>query len=123
MKTKIRIGIVILSIIGFGLFSWLTSDWREPFCLTNTKFEKNLWNSDLNSRFCMINDIIESKILINKSKAELFELIGQPFIKGEYFGEEAFQFKTGVKHGPYLHWYLYVSLKNGKVNYVQKSLD
>ena len=101
MKTKTTIGIIALSLFGYGLYSFLTSDSREPSCWAKSKFDKILWNSDLDSRFCMIDDIVKSKILINKSKNELFKLVGQPFTQSNFSDKEAFQFKTGVNHGPY----------------------
>ena len=72
----------------------------------------------------MLDDIVNSKILIGKSKKELLENLGEPFIKeGAYYEGKSMQFRTAEKNGSYLHWYLFVELKNDTVIFTQKSLD
>jgi len=72
----------------------------------------------------MLDDIINNKILIGRSKKELLENLGQPFVKEEgFYNGKAMQFRTSEKSGEYLHWYLFIELKNDTVVYTQKSLD
>ena len=87
-------------------------------------FNSQEWKSNENARFSMLDDIVNSKILIGKSKKELLENLGQPFIKEDSFYDgKAMQFRTSEKDGSYMHWYLFVELKNDTVIYTQKSLD
>jgi len=90
----------------------------------NKKFNSSEWKANEKVRFPMLDDIVNNKILIGKSKKELLENLGQPFIKEENFYDgKAMQFRTSEKDGEYLHWYLFVELKNDTVIYTQKSLD
>lgn len=53
-------------------------------CTNNKKFNSKLWkksggeNITLETRSKMVNDLIESKTLLNKTENEIIELIGQP---------------------------------------------
>jgi len=53
-------------------------------CNQNIKFDSEKWknadgeNITLDTRLNMTNDLIESKILINKSEIEIIELLGSP---------------------------------------------
>tara|TARA_Y100001954_G_C15315745_1_gene362820 strand:- start:123 stop:338 length:216 start_codon:yes stop_codon:yes gene_type:complete len=71
----------------------------------------------------MLDDIINNYKLIGKSEKELFELVGTPFTKGKFNEKKLYQFRTSVKNGQYLHWYLFTELRNDTVIYTQKSLD
>jgi len=71
----------------------------------------------------MLDNIVSEKMLINKTKKELIDLLGEPFTSSEYFGKKSLQFRTLQKSGQYLHWYLHVELENGIVTHAQKSLD
>ena len=92
--------------------------------LRNKKFNSEEWKANENTRFYMLDDIVNNKILIGKSKKELLEKLGQPFIKeSDFYDGKSMQFRTSKKDGEYLHWYLFVELKNDTVTYTQKSLD
>ena len=53
-------------------------------CQDNLKFDSKLWkqngneNITLNLRMKMVNDLIESEILLNKNKKEIEKIIGKP---------------------------------------------
>jgi hypothetical protein len=90
----------------------------------NKKFNSEEWKANENARFSMLDDIVNNKILIGKSKKELLENLGQPFIReNDFYDGKSMQFRTSEKDGEYLHWYLFVELKNDTVIYSQKSLD
>ncbi|MGG9961001.1 hypothetical protein [Ferruginibacter sp. SUN106] len=102
-------------------FTVLLSGCTQP---KNSKFNSKEWKANENARFKMLDDIVNNKIFIGKSKKELLENLGEPFIKEEsFYAGKAMQFRTSEKDGEYLHWYLFVELKNDTVTYTQKSLD
>lgn len=120
---KIIIPSILLIIIGYNLFFFLKKQSLESFCDKNSTFETNRWKEDKEVRFCMLDNIISEKLLINKTKDELISILGKPFTSNDYFGKNSLQFRTAKKSGQYLHWYLHVELENGIVTHVQKSLD
>lgn len=73
-KIKPKLGIVFIIYLGTFLFS----------CQSDMKFESAKWrksggeNITLDLRKNMVNDLIESGILINKSETEISELIANP---------------------------------------------
>lgn len=71
----------------------------------------------------MLNSIVDQKLLINKSKQEVINMLGQPDIQGDYYNDIYFQYKTSAKDGDYLHWYLFIEIKDDTVIYTQKTLD
>ena len=74
LKFKHRIGIIIIVFLGIILIS----------CHHELKFDSEKWkkgggeNITLETRTKMVNDLIESRILINKLESEIAELIGNP---------------------------------------------
>ena len=52
-------------------------------CKSDTRFESNKWkkgggeNISLDIRYNMVNDLINSKVLLNKNDIEIMELIGE----------------------------------------------
>ena len=42
------------------------------------RFEQSVWQSEPTSRYKLADDIIESQLLIGKTKAEVLELLGAP---------------------------------------------
>lgn len=73
-KKKQRLGIIIIVYLGTLLLS----------CQSDVKFESAKWKNSggesitLDLRKNMVNDLIESGILINKSETEISELIANP---------------------------------------------
>ena len=120
---KIIIPSVLLIIIGYNSFFFFKKQSLESFCDKNSTFESNRWKEDNAVRYCMLDNIISEKLLINKTKDELIGLLGKPFTSNDYFGKTSLQFRTSQKSGQYLHWYLHVELENEIVIHVQKSLD
>lgn len=120
---KVIIPSILLIIIGYNSFFFFKKQNLESFCDKNSTFESNRWKEDKEVRYCMLDNIISEKILLNKTKEELISLLGKPFTSNDYFGKNSLQFRTAKKSGQYLHWYLHVELENEIVIHVQKSLD
>lgn len=120
---KVIIPSILLIIIGYNSFLFFKKQNLESFCDKNSIFETNRWKEDKAVRYCMLDNIISEKLLINKTKKEIIGLLGKPFTSNDYFGKTSLQFRTSHKNGQNLHWYLYVELENNIVTHVQKSLD
>jgi hypothetical protein len=120
---KIIIPSILLIIIGYNSFFFFKKRNLESFCDKNSTFESSSWKKDKKVRYCMLDNIISEKLLINKTKDELVSILGKPFTSNDYFGKNSLQFRTSQKSGQYLHWYLHVELENEIVIHVQKSLD
>ena len=103
---------VILSpIIYVGLVMiWIFSISYYP----TSDFDKDEWNSNVEERFIMSEDIIESEILIDKTREEVIEILGNNFITNN---ESKITYELG--HVPGLFNidpdYLDIKLENGKV--------
>jgi len=68
--------IFLSPIIYFGLiYLWIFSVSYYP---TNN-FDKQEWETNMEERYKMSEDIMESKILIGKTKEEIIELLGKDF--------------------------------------------
>ncbi|MDO6598274.1 hypothetical protein Q4512_15225 [Oceanihabitans sp. 2_MG-2023] len=68
--------ILLSPIIYIGLmYLWILSISYYP---TND-FDKQEWETNIEERYKMSEDIIESKILIGKTKEEIIELLGKDF--------------------------------------------
>ncbi|MFK7781927.1 hypothetical protein [Psychroserpens sp.] len=46
--------------------------------LFEERFDKNLWSTQPSKRHEMVDDLIESQILINKTKDEVIDILGEP---------------------------------------------
>jgi len=120
MMSALRQSIPPYFIFSWTLFVLLTGCSR----LENKKFNSKEWKASENVRFSMLDDIVNNKIFIGKSKEELLENLGQPFVgEKDFYDGKAMQFRTSEKNGEYLHWYLFVELKKDTVTYTKKSLD
>ena len=77
-------------------------------------FDKDEWNSNVEERFIMSEDIIESEILIGKTREEVIQMLGNDFITNN---ESEITYELG--HVPGLFNidpdYLDIKLENGKV--------
>lgn len=82
------------------------------------EFNKEKWLADKHSRFEMRDDIIESKILIGKSKSEIIDLIGKPESKDT---TELWKYYLGMSEagfGVQIN-YLEITFENRKVSDVK----
>lgn len=112
---------IFIFLLASLAFTIVTLGCTQP---KNKKFDSKEWKANEKSRFAMLDDIVNNKLFIGKSKKELLESLGEPFIKEDnFYTGRAMQFRTSEKDGEYLHWYLFVELKNDTVTYTQKSLD
>ena len=85
---------VILSpIIYFGLIMiWFFSASYYP----TSDFDQNKWNSNVEERYKMSENIIESEMLIGMTKEEIAELLGQDFYS---YNENHIAFELGFVPG------------------------
>ena len=66
------ISFILLLIILFWTSVLVSYDWRE------NAFDAEKWKKEPNTRVLMIDDLIKRKILENKSKTEVLNLLGKP---------------------------------------------
>tara|TARA_R110000868_G_scaffold230864_1_gene484125 strand:+ start:226 stop:684 length:459 start_codon:yes stop_codon:yes gene_type:complete len=108
--------IILIPIIYVGLIAiWIFSVSYYP----DKVFDQNEWNSTVKERYEMSRDIIESNILIGKTKKEVTELLGHDFYS---HGENHISYELG--HVPGLFNidpdYMDIYFENGKVNKVEQ---
>lgn len=99
----------IVFVLAF--FSYLSTEAQH-------EFNKEKWLADKHSRFEMRDDIIESKILIGKSKSEIIDLIGKPESKDT---TELWKYYLGMSEagfGVQIN-YLEITFENRKVSDVK----
>jgi hypothetical protein len=63
---------IFLLYVFFWIFVLATNDWREE------SFDSEKWKKEPNTRVLMIEDLKNKKILDNKSKTEVINLLGNP---------------------------------------------
>lgn len=103
--------LILSPIIYVGLVMiWIFSISYYPA----SNFDKNEWDSNVEERFKMSEDIIESEILIGKTREEVIQMLGNDFISNN---ESKITYELG--HVPGLFNidpdYLDIKLENGKV--------
>lgn len=64
---KIGLFFLVATVLAFALINFL----EEPF-------DEQKWRDEPLERYEMVDDIIESQILIGKPKKEVFKILGQP---------------------------------------------
>jgi predicted PurR-regulated permease PerM len=101
LSPLIYVGLVMIWI--FSISYYPTSD-----------FDKNEWNSNVEERFKMSENIIESEILIGKTREEVIQMLGNDFITNN---ESEITYELGNVPGLFNidPDYLDIKLKNGKV--------
>ena len=70
LKRNDKIG--LLFFIAFVLGTSLIYQFEE-------RFEKELWQNGQGVRYKLADDLIESQLLIGKTKSEVIELLGEPY--------------------------------------------
>ncbi|MFD2916331.1 hypothetical protein [Psychroserpens luteus] len=123
MNKKYIITILILGLIGFSITFLFNNKDSKSICPKKTEFNSNEWKSNIDSRFCMMTNIIETELLINKTKVDLEKILGKPFLINDFYNGKSHLYKTNVKANEYLNWYLFVQLKNDSVVSVQKASE
>ena len=85
---------VILSPMTYiGIITiWLFSIWHYP----EKDFDKQIWETNIEERYMMSEDIIESDILIGKTKQEIIELLGTDYWT---YGENHISYYLGFVPG------------------------
>jgi preprotein translocase subunit YajC len=114
--TSIVATLIVAPILYFGLiigiFSYL---FYEP----QYDFKKERWFADKNARFEMRDDLVNSRILIGKSKSEIIDLIGK---SDSNDSTENWTYDLGMS-GAGFGWqfnYLKLTFENDKVSDVKK---
>lgn len=69
--------------------------------IENKKFDQKEWSINKKERFEMVEDLIGGNILINKTRVETIEILGEP---NEIDGEDI-KYLTGVKGSLYPQFY------------------
>lgn len=98
---------ILYLILIFAFFSYL---FYEP----QYDFNKEKWFADKNSRFEMLDDLVDSEILNGKTKSEIVELIGESESEDS---SDIWVYNLGMS-GAGLGWkfsYLELTFENGKV--------
>lgn len=113
-KLKISVGIAFIILLAIGIYSRMVSD---------VKFDSKEWAKNNMSRYYMLNNMVNDSLFIGKSTSDVFKLLGKPDMQGDYYNDKYLQYRTKAKSGPYLHWYLFLEIKNDSVVRTQKSLD
>ncbi len=87
--------------------------------LFEERFDQDQWFSQRNLRYKMADDIIDSKLLINKTKKEVITLLG-PESPSELEGREHLSYRLGKTPSFFesKEEILVVIFKNGKVSHV-----
>lgn len=122
---RIFIGLIIS--IMFGIIFYVFSVAGLIYFLTKEKsrdFEKKDWillNEDIEKRlhrYEMIDDLINSKVLINKDSIQVKELIGEPNYRNKKEGVWTYEAGTGGGFG-FLDHFLEIYFKKSKVQKLQ----
>ena len=79
---KIAFFFIVAFAISFSLI-WIFED----------QYDKDVWMNTPTERYKMADDIIESQMLLNKSKIEVIELLGEP--NAVLSDQNAFVYKLG----------------------------
>ena len=75
VKTYSYVFTILFPIILSWLFITINTKYIAPW-IRSEKFHSQTWKSNDRHRYRMINDILESKILIGKTKEEVISLLG-----------------------------------------------
>ena len=108
--------IFLSPIIYIGLiYLWIFSVSYYP----SNDFDKQKWETNVEERYKMSEDIIESKILIGKTKEEITELLGQDFYS---YNEKHIAYELGFVPGLFNidPDVLDIYFENGKVTKVEQ---
>ena len=120
-KVRIWTSAIATLILGIAVYIGLVSAlFSYLFYEPQLDFNKEKWDTDKKSRFEMRDDIVESEILIGKSKSEIIEFIGKPEFNDS---TDVWNYNLGMS-GAGLGWQfnsLEVSFENGKVSKVKKN--
>ena len=109
--------IVLSPIIYFGLVMiWIFSVSYYP---TNN-FDQNEWNSNIEERYKMSEDIIESEMLIGKTRDDVINILGNNYSTNN---ENRLSYELGFVPGLFNidPAYLNIIFKNGKVISVRQN--
>ena len=80
---KISLFFLVAAIVSYGLL-WLFEK----------RFDEVQWKIDPSHRYQMVDDLIESQVLLNKSKSEVITILGNPFSSSS-LEKDIFIYKIG----------------------------
>ena len=106
LSPLIYVGLIVIWIFSMSFY-------------TKKDFDRSEWKTNVEARYEMSKDIIDSKILIGKTKEEIIELLGADFYS---YGDNHIAYDLGFVPG-FMNIdpdYLDIYLVNGKVNKVEQ---
>ncbi|WP_426432257.1 hypothetical protein ACPX19_06645 [Winogradskyella sp. HB-48] len=111
--SKIVLFFLVAAVLAFALINFL----EEPF-------DAQKWQSEPLQRYEMVDDLIESQILIGKPKHEVFEILGQPDSQSNS-SKDAFIYNIGNPPSFFSSQkeYLLIVLENQQVEKVTLAVD
>lgn len=65
----------LMPLVLIGVFMWFNSQFIGPW-IRSSSFDSKEWKDDPRNRYTMVNDLLHSKVLIGKTKAEVVLLLG-----------------------------------------------
>ena len=88
-------GIRLKRIYKLGLFFLVVISLSYSLLwLFEKRFDEELWKSDVTARYKMVDNLIESQLLVQKSKSEVIAILGEPFSSSK-IEKDIFVYKIG----------------------------
>jgi len=118
-KLKIAVLSFLLAIVAYGCYYriFIYSITYEK----TEKFSKEKWNTEVNERWKMKDDIINSKLLIGKDSLTVKNLLGKPTTKDSLNNLWAYQMGQGSQGFGVVFYTLKINYVNGLVSAVESS--
>jgi len=81
MKSSNFLIVILFAIFLIGILAILNSQYLNPW-IRSQKFDADKWKKEERRRYRMVNDIIDNRLMIGKTKEEIILLLGQDFEEG-----------------------------------------
>lgn len=109
-RTATWIATILLTPLMYGLFVmfWMMSATYYP----SNDFNKEKWHEDIEKRYELSEDLIDSEILIGKTKKEVKKILGDTF---QEWSADNWSYYLGSRPGIMDPDYLDIEFKDGKV--------
>lgn len=109
-RTATWIATILLTPLMYGLFVmfWMMSATYYP----SNDFNKEKWHEDIEKRYELSEDLIDSEILIGKTKKEVKKILGDTF---QEWSSDNWSYYLGSRPGIMDPDYLDIEFKDGRV--------
>ncbi len=109
-RTATWIATILLTPLMYGLFVmfWMMSATYYP----SNDFNKEKWHEDIEKRYELSEDLIDSEILIGKTKKEVKKILGDTF---QEWSADNWSYYLGSRPGIMDPDYLDIEFKDGRV--------